>query len=184
MLALLLELVEGVLVGLHVEQVGAVYGVAFDLVDDDLAAEVPVPEVQGGLRDGIGLYFLVLELLPVVIDNLVDLLPEPGEMGSALVQPLLLGVVLELENGLGDEPVHVGLLDDLRPLAVALDVHLHGQEQEVLVEVQLVLHLLDLGEYLVDEQPQPGQVFPALGLLVLDGQEVVLLEDEARVGGG
>lgn len=52
-----------------------------------------MPEVKGCLRYRIRLYFLLLQLLPVVVYYLINLLGKPQEMRTAFLYPLLLCIV-------------------------------------------------------------------------------------------
>ena len=63
-------------------------------------------------------------------------------------------------------------------LPLQLYVNQHRQEQQVLIEIQLVLHVADLGEYLVDHQSESSQIFPDFCLFYFEGEVVVLFEDE------
>ena len=134
--AALLQLLIAVVVGLHVEEIRAEDGVGLDLVKHDLAAEVLVAEVQALLADCLCLYPVVLQLVSVVLDYFLDLLVDALEVVPASLEPLLLTVIFEFEHSVRDDlvdQVHVVLSDALR-LAFRIDVKMHGQEEDILVE--------------------------------------------------
>jgi len=66
-------------------------------------------------------------------------------------------------------------------VAVVLDVDHECAHVQVLVEIQLVLHVLHLREHLVRQQPQPSQILTTLTRFYLERKEVVLLEDKSGV---
>ena len=111
---------------------------------------MPVSKIQGSLRDRVSFYLLVLQLLSVVIDDLVDFLGESESVRLALVEPLLLTVVFKLEDGLRDQPGYKPLIWVFRNFSIKLYVDHHGQKQQILIETQLVFHVLNFREYLID----------------------------------
>lgn len=66
--------------------------------------------------------------------------------------PLLFAVILKFEYGWRDDSVYDCRVYIFRVLDVALqlDVHQHSQKEEVFIEVELVFHITDLSEDLVD----------------------------------
>jgi hypothetical protein len=175
----LLKLLVAAGVRLHVEDVAAVDRVALNLVEDDLAAEVLVSEVEGHFGDSVGFELVCVELAAVVLDDLFDFLVDSVEVVVALGDPLLLTVVLYLEDCLGNHPVHYLRVDFASPFRLTLyqDVHQHGQEEQVLIKGQLVLHVANLGKDLEGHQSQSGEIFSELRLLDLVGEIVIFLED-------
>lgn len=180
--ASLLQFLVAVVVRLHVEQIGAEDGVGLDLVEHYLAAEVLMTEVEALLADCFCLDPVVLQLVPVVLYYLLYLLVDALEMVPASLEPLLFTVVLQFEDSVGDDFVDQLdiLLGDALRLALRVDVEVHGQEEDVLVEGQLILHVLYFREDLVDDEAKSCQVLPYLCLLDLEGEVVVFLEDEGR----
>lgn len=141
--------------GLDVEEVRSENRVSLDLVENNLAAEVLVAEVEALLADRLCLDLPKLQLLPVVRNHLLNLLVQASEVVLAPLEPLLFAVVFEFEDSVGDDFVDemgIGWGDVLRaPLGVNVEVH--GQEEDVLIELHLILHVLDLRKYLKHNKP-------------------------------
>lgn len=134
--ASLLQFLVAVVVRLHVKQVGSEDGVGLDLVEHDLTAEMLMPEVQTLLADCFCLDPVVLQLVSVVLYYFLDLLMDALEMVPASLKPLLFTVILQLEDCIRDDLVDQVdvLLSYVLRLAFRVDVEMHSQEEDILVE--------------------------------------------------
>ncbi len=136
-----------------------------------------VSEVEGHFEGDVSFNFVLFHLQLIVVDDFLDFLLVLEQVGLHFLEPLLLAVVFEFEDGFGDDA-----LDDagLYFLEVDIPVHLNvdeeGSEDQIFLEVELVFHLLNLCENLISQQSQPGQVLLGLSSLNLEGQKVILLE--------
>ena len=79
---------------LYVEEVAAVNRVAFDFIEDYLAAEVFVTKIKCHFGDGISFNLIIIELCPIVSYDFLDLLVYSVEVVLALEDPLTLTVIL------------------------------------------------------------------------------------------
>lgn len=144
---------------------------------------MPMSEIERCLLRRVCLYFVVFYLLLIVLNHLFELLRVFDQLGLHFLQPLLLAVVFEFENRVRDDPVdyrRVNFVDF--DVSIQLNVNHQCSHVEILVEVQLILHFLDLSKHLVRQQPQPGEVFPTFSGLDFKRQKVILLENQSRMG--
>lgn len=91
---------------LHIEQVGSKDRIAFDFVQNDLATEMLIAEIQALLADCIRFDLIALDLLPIVNYDLLNLLMDPLYVVATSLVPILLTVVLYLEDSIRDHLVH------------------------------------------------------------------------------
>ena len=91
---------------LDIEDVASKNRVSFDFVEHNLTAEMFMPVVQRHLRDSVSLDAIVVQLGPVVLNHLFDLLMHSSQVMPALRQPLRLAVVLQFKDCWGNYPMH------------------------------------------------------------------------------
>jgi hypothetical protein len=91
---------------LDIEQVGSKDRIAFDFVQYDLTTEMLMAKIQALLADGICFYLIALELVPIVNYDLLNLLMNPIDVVAASLVPILLTVVLYLEDSIRDHFVY------------------------------------------------------------------------------
>lgn len=113
---------------------------------------MPSAKVGTLFADSICLDPALSNLLLIILDDFHDFLVQSCDMTAALVKPLLFTIVLELEDCIGYDSMHnirVELPNVIYP-SVSCYVQEHGEKEEIFVKGQLIFHILDFSEHLID----------------------------------